>query len=179
MNQNDDVAHDTEDKAWWCLHGVEKELSFVELCNAHLKIDAQINPEKETNRYAPDLVVKGVVSDLKTQNTPFFSAKRYGMNPERTVTFNRKDYVRYKQYYPSIDIYFWVEWTQTTWKDLSVQYLAGIYRLPFKEIAQLIEAGAKEHSYQKRVNDQINAKSSFLLNLDDLECVFETKVKPG
>ena len=38
-------------------------------------IDAEINPEKKTNPYAPDIIMNGKISDLKTQTLPFFKSK--------------------------------------------------------------------------------------------------------
>lgn len=172
--RNDGIAHDTEDKGWWCLHGERLEHAFIEVCNQHLSLDARINPDKAANRYVPDLVVDGRLSDLKVQNTPFFLSSRYDLDPGRCVTFNRKDYERYRRLYPGIDIYYWVEWTQTTSRFGRVPYLAGIYRLAFQRLAALIEAGAPEHRYVHREGDSKgNAKSSFVLRLDDFEILME------
>lgn len=172
--RNDGIIHDTEDKHWWCHHGLELERRFVALCNDRLNVPAQENPEKQHDPYAPDLIVAGRVADLKVQNTPFFLSSRYGMDPRRTVTFNRKDYERYSTLYPGIDIYFWVDWTQTQSQFGRVEHLAGIYRLPFAGVARLIESGAQEHHYKHRYDDsQGNAKSSFLLSLDAFETLFE------
>ena len=88
-SRNDGVTHNTEDKSWWCQHGAQLEHAFVEICHSKLNLDAAINPDKETNPYAPDLIVGGMLSDLKVQNTPFFVSRRYGMDPRRCVTFNR------------------------------------------------------------------------------------------
>ncbi|UCJ17192.1 hypothetical protein K5Q02_02005 [Pseudomonas sp. MM211] len=172
--RNDRVIHNTEDKGWWCHHGLHLERSFVELCSRHLRLTAMENPEKSHNPYAPDLLVEGRLADLKVQNTPFFVSARYGLNPRRTVTFNRKDYERYSRLYPQIDIYYWVDWTQTESRFGRVDYLAGIYRLPFAQLAKLIEASAPEHFYAHRMHDtQGNAKSSFLLDLDHFETLLE------
>lgn len=172
--RNDGVVHSTEDKGWWCQHGMRLEQQFVEICQARLGLVACINPEKDTNPYVPDLLVNERLADLKVQNTPFFISRRYGMNPGRAVTFNRKDYERYRSLYPGIDIYYWVDWKQTESKFGHVEYLAGIYRLPFAAVARLVESGAPEHSYiHRRTDTQGNAKSSFLLSLDDFEVLFE------
>ncbi|MDO4705225.1 MAG: hypothetical protein Q4A98_03305 [Comamonadaceae bacterium] len=72
-------------------------------------MEARINPAKNMDKTAPDLIIDGAISDLKTQNTPFFTASRYGLDPRFAVTFNRKDYERYKRIYPSIVIYFWID----------------------------------------------------------------------
>lgn len=155
------------------LHGEAKEKRFVELCQSKLGLSAQINPEKALNRYAPDLLVDGLVADLKTQNTPFFTAKRYRIDPRFGVTFNRKDYERYKSQYPGIDIYFWIDWAQTESKWGSVDYFGGIFHLPFREVARLIEIPAPEHVYQHRQDpDDKNAKSSFILDIREFKPLF-------
>ena len=175
--RNPVVPHSTEDKNWWLLHGVGLENRFVLICKEKLKLDASINPEKKFNPYAPDLIVSGKIADLKTQNTPFFSARRYQIDPRFSVTFNRKDYERYKTLYPDINIYFWVDWTQTEWNGNRVEYLGGIFTLPFSSIQEMIEQGkAPEHFYKHRVNDTGgNAKSSFLLDIRNFEKLFATK----
>ena len=77
--------------------GNKYEDKFIEICQAH-EIDADINPEKETNPYAPDLIVKGKVSDLKTQTLPFFKSKeKFNISPLDTITLNLKDVERYKK----------------------------------------------------------------------------------
>jgi hypothetical protein len=175
VDRNREVPHPTEDKAWWCQHGSDLEARFVKICKDQFGLDAKINPDKATNPYAPDLVVNGVLADLKVQNTPFFTAPRYGLDPRFTVTFNRKDYARYSELYSGIDIYYWIDWAQLAWKDRRVQYLGGVFWAPFKKLAGMIEAGAPEHNYIHRRNDtQGNAKSSFLLDLRSFKPLFQT-----
>ena len=175
-DRNDAVPHNTEDRDWWYLHGEKEEKRFVELCRVKFGLDAEINPEKDTNKYAPDLVVNGIVSDLKSQTTPFFTANRYKLDPRFTVTFNRKDYERYKTHYPNIDIYFWINWSQTESKWGSVKYLAGIYMAPFTALEKMIEAPAQEHHYLNRQDvGNRNARSSFLLDVRHLTCLFFTE----
>lgn len=173
-DRNEAVPHDTEDRGWWYIHGEKLEERFVRLCRARLAMDAQINPAKELDKTAPDLLVDGLLADLKTQNTPFFTAGRYGLDPRFTVTFNRKDYGRYKKLYPDVVIYFWIDWRQTTWRDSSVAYLGGVYRLPFADVAALIESPAPEHFYINRQSPgDRNAKSSFLLDIRQFESLFQ------
>jgi len=174
------VPHDTEDRGWWYIHGERLEERFVGICRDHLKIDANINPEKAKDPTVPDLIVNGCMADLKTQNTPFFTAGRYRMDPRFTVTFNRKDYERYKSLYPRIVIYFWIDWTQTTWQDRRVDYLGGVFRLPFVEVAAIIENGAPEHTYlHRRAPGDRNAKSSFLLDIRYFEKLFLNDCQDG
>ena len=92
--------HNTEDKQWWVIEWAKREVLFVEKVCPELGLLAGINPEKSSNRYAPDLVVSGLIADLKCQQTPFFKARDlYGLDPQFAVTFNRKDYLRYKEQY--------------------------------------------------------------------------------
>ena len=171
-------GHDTEDKDWWCIHGEKLEEEFVRICHAKLGIDIRINPEKATNRYAHDLVFTDKtgatrIADLKCQNTPFFTAARYGIDPRFAVTFNRKDYERYKSLYPSIVIFYWIDWKQLQWQNLTVDYLGGFYALPFSHMTKLIESGkVPEHEYIFRKNDMAgNAKSSFIFDLRQFQCL--------
>jgi len=169
------VPHHTEDKSWWLQHGEKLEILFVKICSERLNLNMAINPKKLTDPTVPDLLVDGKLADLKTQNTPFFTAGRYGIDPRFAVTFNRKDYIRYKQLYPEIDIYFWIDWTQLEYKACKVDYLGGIFRLPFKDIELMIEGGAPEHDYLHRKNDTIgNAKSSFILDIRKFQNLFST-----
>jgi hypothetical protein len=174
MKFNPKVIHNTEDKQWWCHHGEHLEASFVELCKTQFGIDMAINPQKATDPYAPDLTIdlpdmETYLADLKTQNTPFFTASRYRLDPQYAVTFNRKDYERYRELYPQLLIFFWVEWKQTTWRDRCVRHMAGIFEAPFSLMRKAIEEGRiPEHEYIARVNDNSgNAKSSFVFNLLD------------
>lgn len=171
--RNAAVPHDTEDKRWWLQHGEILEARFVDLCRDRLRLDARINPDKEHDPTVPDLVVEGALADLKTQNTPFFTAGRYGLDPRFAVTFNRKDYERYKTLYPSLVVYFWLDWKQTEGFGSRVDYYGGIFRLPFPVLAQMIEHGAPEHTYKYRQGDTAgNAKSSFVLDVRKFEPLF-------
>ena len=77
--------------------GKKYEDKFVEICKGH-GIDADINPEKKTNPYAPDLIMNGKVSDLKTQTLPFFKSEtKFNISPLDTITLNVKDVERYKK----------------------------------------------------------------------------------
>lgn len=106
-------------------------------------------------------------ADLKTQNTPFFTAKKYGVDPQFAVTFNHKDYLRYKKLYPFSVIFFWVEWTTTEWKELKVKPMRGLWKVPFWKLVRDIENGSvKLHTYQKRQQDsRPNAKDSYVLDI--------------
>ncbi|WP_133059249.1 hypothetical protein [Burkholderia puraquae] len=179
-HRNTRISHDTEDRAWWYIHGQLLEDQFVQICRNKLNIDAEINPQKSHDNTAPDLLVSGVLADLKTQNTPFFTAGRYGMDPRFTVTFNRKDYDRYNSLYPEIAIYFWIDWAQTQYRDIQVDYLGGIFTLPFHEVSAMIDNGVPEHHYARRTDpSDRNAKSSFLLDIRRFDALFLTETQKG
>lgn len=170
---NKDTIHDTEDRSFWYVHGEQLEKQFVEFCNANTELQAQINPTKLVDKTVPDLLMNGYLADLKSQNTPFFTADRYGIPAQYAVTFNRKDYERYSRLYPEIEIYFWIEWQQLEYRERKVKYMRGIYYAPFSYLKQLIEAGAPEHSYQRREREErSNALSSFVLDVRKLHAVY-------
>ena len=169
-DNNEVVFGDLQDKGPWCERGASYEEVFVQKYGERL--DLIINPEKERNKYAPDLlsVGSGRLGDLKTQNTPFFQAQiRYSLDPQYAVVFNHKDRERYKQYYPAIDIFFWVDWVAVRFlsggKEISVSPMSGVWFIPFEKLDVLLET-APLHFYQQRRDDrQGNAKSSFVINL--------------
>lgn len=164
----------------WYIWGESEENDFVKHIVPKLGIDLRINSEKAQNPWEIDLFdyTHNRYADLKVQNTPFFTAGRYmygGMpyNPTYTVTFNRKDYENYIERHPDCDIYFWVYWKQLTYRDISVNELYGVWRASFSRMAQKIQAGEVAlHHYMHRVNDDHNAKDSYLFNLVDAT-VFE------
>jgi len=154
----------TEDKQAWCKIGEELEIRFCERFGRRLGLS--INPEKETNKYAPDLVLKsGKLADLKTQAEPFYKAHTHGLNPLQCVSFNRKDFERYEEKYPEIKIYFWVRFTGGTQYGVSVPRMEAVYSISLPEISMLwSDLLVPLHFYQKRLDDPVNAKSSLLLD---------------
>ncbi|HDR7706644.1 TPA: hypothetical protein QCX91_004301 [Bacillus thuringiensis] len=170
--------NDLQNKGAWCAHGERKENIFVR--NYGNILGLVINPEKKSNIYAPDLSdFRGAeLADLKTQNTPFFTAEKYGCNPQYTVTFNKKDAERYRNEYSDIDIFFWVDWiavryfkkSTNKWysdTDVQVEPMYGVWKVSFKDLDEIIKT-APYHAYNDRVNDtQGNAKGSYLINLCD------------
>jgi len=172
----------TEDKEWWCKDGVRREVDFVNRIAPSLGLNAKINPEKEQNQYLPDLIVNGKLADLKSQTTPFYTAstafaterRPYGIAPQFAVTFNRKDYRHYKQYYPDLDIYFWVEWAGTTGYGVTIRPMVGVYKVPFRQLAADIEAEEVSlHEYQRRLSDTRNARNSYGFDVRKFECLIE------
>lgn len=161
--------HDTEDKAWWLSRGEELEVDFINQFGGSLDAPVRLNPKKREDPTLPDLLYDGNLADLKVQTTPFFTASRYGLDPNFCVTFNRKDWSRYNDHYPGLVVIFWVDWKQLSYGKLRVQPFSGIFKLSMDEINQMVIRGAPEHAYQRRQNDQIgNAKSSFLFDVREM-----------
>lgn len=161
---------DPNDRSYWHKEGERLELQFVERCKVR-GIDAMINPEKNNNKYAPDLIMFGRLADLKCQFQPFFTAYfKYKRNPQWSVTFNRKDYERYSDLYPEIDIYFWVWFDGQKRFGVSVLPVRGVWCCPFSSIRNMVASGEPEHTYQTRGGDgDANAKSSFIFNLKNMK----------
>ena len=162
------TLHNTEDKSWWVKeYGPDFEARYCKYLERNCGVSACLNPEKDRDPYVVDLLVDGKLADLKAQRTPFMTAGRYGYNPSSTVTFNDKDYYRYKEQYPQIDIYWWVEWVKPKgWDYIEIKPTRGAWVIPFVEVAKMIESGAPKHEYKRRINDTMgNGKSSYLLSL--------------
>jgi hypothetical protein len=170
VDGNEINHHNLQDKTKWCKDGERVEQSFVRIHGEQLNII--INPEKTTNKYAPDLLnsKSGCLGDLKTQNTPFFRASSlFGIDPTYAVVFNLKDRNRYRELYPSIDIYYWIDWIAVKFqignKVTAVEPLYGVWRVNFKEFDKYLD-GAPLHDYMQRRNDtQGNAKSSYVIDI--------------
>jgi len=169
--------HDTEDKQWWCEHTANKdEIEFVEQIAPRLDLDIIINPQKENNKTAPDLLWNGQLAELKSPRTPFFMAKKYFNIPaDWAVTFNTKDYHRYIALYPEIPILFHVRWEQLKkkihGKIYTVNPIEGVWETSIQQINQFVKDGAKIHTYWKRINDKRgNAKASLGLDLRKMKC---------
>lgn len=168
--ERNEIRRSTEDKLAWCAEGQEEEQDFVNTVVPHLHRDIIINPKKKTDPYAIDLEDRGQgrYADLKKQTTPFFTAagKDPRYDPRFTVTFNRKDYERYRELYPGCDIYYWVDWQQLSGYGVSIQPLTGVWVASFASMAALIESGQLYlHQYDHRKTDDVNAKDSYLFDL--------------
>jgi hypothetical protein len=162
--------HNTEDKAYWWKSGEDYESIFIKEIAPIINRNLVINPEKKQYKASIDLlnIDSGIFADLKTQETPFFTAYRYGLNPQTTVTFNKKDYEYYAKQYPTADIYWWVNWKQTAYKSYTVDPLYGVWESHFIQIKTTIERGrAPLHSYINRKGDLSNATESYLFDLND------------
>jgi hypothetical protein len=173
------MMHNTEDKDWWVINWRKEEDSFVNIVAPRINILATINPEKQNNPYAPDLIVNGELADLKCQQTPFFkSYSLYKIPNQYAITFNKKDFIRYKEKYPSIVIYYWLDWKELektirgfTYK---VKPMTGIWRVNFSFLKGKIESKKVFlHEYQRRTNDtQGNARDSYVFDVREFENLF-------
>lgn len=180
--ERNQAVFNTEDRDQWYTWGEDYETDFIKKVVPKLGIDIRINPEKAAYAWAIDLIdyTNHRYADLKVQETPFFSAGsakhiyrggRY--DPTYTVTFNRKDYENYSKTHPDCDIYYWVNWKQLQYSFpnghvATVQQIRGVWRASFQEMSSLIERGdVSLHAYQHRVNDDHNARDSYLFLLSD------------
>lgn len=183
------VTHkDLQAKTAWCRAGESLEEAFVSRFGKQFGV--RINPAKRLSEYDPDLLQNdGRLADLKTQNTPFFKARElYNLDPTYTVVFNEKDIIRYSKKYPNIMIYFWVEWRSVKFVKgdhcLEVDYLNGVYRVPFQKLKEALK-DAPKHYYSQRKNDtKGNAKASFLIDLrseifENMEKTFKCIIAGG
>lgn len=174
----------TEDRIKWYDFGEDYERVFLEQIEPHLDRDIIKNPEKETCPWALDLYdwTCQKYADLKTQTVPFFMVGKYKYknrvcDPTYSVTFNKKDYLSYKEKAPDCDIYFWIHWKQLRYRDTTVKELYGVWRANFKAMVECIEnKQAPLHEYKHRVNDDHNAKDSYIFDLRDRDIM--TKVYP-
>ncbi len=176
LEHNNAIEHDTEDKQFWCKEGEEKEIDFVRDIVPRIGRKLIIHPMKSIQKTYIDLLntETKIVADQKVQNTPFFTAKSYGCNPQYTVTFNRKDYENYVTNYPEAIIYWWVSWKQLQYGNndykINVTPMSGIWEVSFSKIREKIEKNLVPlHPYKHRIGDIVNAKDSYLFDLNDFD----------
>lgn len=168
-----DAPADPQDKKAYCEYGVKKEFEFIEFFNLYVEEGGvEINPKKETDPFAPDIILYGELADLKSQRTPFFTAKRYHLDPRFTVTFNRKDVLRYRELYPYLHIVFWIDWKTTEWSGIKVAENHAVYLATFEQIERLV-LSAPLHEYKDRKHDREgNARSSYLLDVREFTQIY-------
>lgn len=173
--------HDTEDKSYWVnQYGTKKEIEFCNLMNSIGGYSTIPNPSKQFDKYAPDILVNGALSDLKYCGTPFYTARKYhGLDPQFVITFDDKDYLRYKSKYPEILIYFWVEYPDASGQfggeSISIRKVNHIFEIPFNRMMQYIELGGiPHHTYKRRLADEIgNSRGSYLFDIRSMKCIFK------
>lgn len=166
---------DLQDKQSWCEHGRKLEDLFVEKFGKTLSLE--INKEKTDSVYVIDMynTEEGLLSDLKTQNTPFFLAgKKYNIDSQFAVVFNKKDKLNYIEKTSNgsdIYIYFWVQWKKQERFNVQVLGIDAIFRVKFSDLLKMLDED-KLHEYKQRKNDtKGNAKSSYVIDIRNLELV--------
>ena len=160
---------DTEDKRSWCKYGEDRERDFCKIAD-YYGFSCKKNPAKENDPFTHDHIINDTYdADLKTVCTPFFTANKYGFDPDHTITFNKKDYERYLGKYDPFKFFiiFWVRWKEQEKYKVKVKIKMGVWVASLAITKGCIESGqAKLHEYQKRKDDQAgNAKDSYILDL--------------
>lgn len=160
----------TEDKEAWCRLGNKFEREFAFNILPKFGIVAEIN--NDTDKYAPDFTINGILADLKYSANPFIKARSYGIKDPRTEhSFNRKDYLRYKELYPHVLIFFWHRFERKSYTigeiTTQIEPMNHVWYIKFEYLSILIEANAFPlHQYARRINDTDgNAKDSYVLDL--------------
>lgn len=171
----------TEDKLSYCKEASDvQEPAFVEFINGlNGLVTLRINPDKEFDPYTHDLIVNGAPGDLKTQDTPFFKSETlYDIDPQWAITYNHKDYLRYKKKYTSVGknvvLFFDVTRKDEVKYDVKTFPMRAIFYTKASDIEKMIEN--KEvplHEYLNRKNDdQGNAKSSYVIDVRRFNMIY-------
>ena len=164
-----------QDKQSWCEHGRKLEDLFIEQFGN--KLSLEINKDKSDNVYAVDMynIEDKLLSDLKSQNTPFFLAgTKYNVDPQFAVGFNKKDKLNYIDKTSDgsdIYIYFWVKWKKQERFNVKVLGIDAIFRAKFSTLLEILDDN-KLHEYRQRKDDNKgNAKASYVLDVRKLDLV--------
>lgn len=155
-----------QDKRAWCEAGAEQEWEFIQSRLFGIGIPGMVNVAKRQDPYTHDLVVQ-LQADLKSVRTPFFTAGKYGLEPQFAVTFNEKDALRYRDLYPNIVVFFDIDWQQTEYGEISVEPMRATYAGFLGDIRTAIQkSGNHKHAYRERVDDEAgNAKASWVFDV--------------
>lgn len=171
---------DKDNKSECVKYGMELENKFVE---KYKYLGWEINPEKlEGNDLALDLWHRSTnrMGDLKTQETPFFTAKKKWpdiiTDCSTTVSFNVKDYESYKNYPYRIDtIIFHINWMKTEQlfgnRLYKVQPRNEVYEVSFKVVKKICDFEGKlshRHKYGSSTGNfrpKGNAEESYVFDI--------------
>jgi hypothetical protein len=171
----------TEDKLAYCKKASdEQEPKFVEFMNGlNGLVKLKMNPDKEFDPYTHDLTVHGAPGDLKTQDTPFFKAEvLYDIDPQWAITYNHKDYLRYKSKYTDkgsdIILFFDVTRKNETKYDVKTFPMRAIFYTKASDVEKLIESSQVPlHEYINRKNDTSgNAKNSYVIDVRRFNMIY-------
>lgn len=180
------IGNSLEDKLAWCTLGQNYEEEFVDKIAPLLGLNIKINPEKAYNKYANDLIFckstgETFKAELKRQNSIYTAPPGSNLDSNYLFTFNQKDYLRYKSFYPELILFFWVNRVDQLSKTIFGQYhltepIVGVWAASFKQVARQIESGQLyTQTYAARVNDTgTNAKISYVLDLRRFKCLWAT-----
>jgi len=160
-----------------------QEPKFVEFINdlAYLEFKVEINPKKTEDKYDHDLLINGYKGDLKTQHTPFYRAKDfYNLDPQWAITYNHKDYVRYKNNYTNKNLPFYIIFDVIRKNEFNQKYeirtdaMRAIFMCDVRKLENLIETNQIPlHSYVNRQDDNKgNAKSSYVFDVRHLRMIY-------
>lgn len=169
---------DTENKIEWYKAAERWEEHFCTSVAPVYGITARINVAKARDKTAPDLEVlykSGVFRpvELKPQFTPFFmSTKLYNIHPQFAFSLNVCDVEEYKErQWWNLPILFWTDWKVREWNGVGVvnkvEWLAW---QTVRELSEYIDQKKPPvHNYARRVNDDNNAKNSYILDITDFK----------
>lgn len=167
---------DTENKELWYSHALKWEKYFCDKIAPLFDIKAIINPEKEDNPTAIDLIIKSkkeeILTELKPQFTPFFMSKElYKIENNFAFAFNVKDYEEYKQLNNDEYIIFWLYWIYQKKEINNKKYriipMCGLWACKIKTLIKFIDNNnIPVHEYKRRIDDiKGNAKNSFIFDV--------------
>ena len=153
---------DPNDKQAW-VENANDEVEFVSVYGKRLGVI--LNPAKVDDRFAPDLYSYryNTLADVKKQQEPFRKAMElFGIAPERCVTVNVLDVVRYAAKHGGVFlIYFWLQHPENANN--------GVYASSIRNLVQRIVTQRRMiHQYQTREQGGENKTHSFVISLDDL-----------
>lgn len=159
-----------ENKSAWIDLGSRYEKEFVKLLRHH-GVKAEINPQKKTNPYLPDLLVEGRIAELKTRRTPFFKTEQYGISPDTATTINEKDIERYIRTNPGMVVFFWVYWPEQERYGIKVKECCGVWFARMDKLKKICDA-APVKTYENRSGEDGNKVASYIIDLNDLRQMF-------
>jgi hypothetical protein len=170
-----DRPQDNQDRPAWYAHGDGKEQVFVEKVAPWAGISGvRLHPKKVAGdpTYI-DLLWHESECDLKWRAEPFFLAgERYGVDPQRCLTFNVKDWHRYEEHYPNWrGLWVVLDWRERWSREVNyclyeVRRMVGVYWVYRETLTDVIERGALPiHCYKDRKHDAHNARDSYLVDL--------------
>ncbi|HLO15794.1 MAG TPA: hypothetical protein VK206_13255 [Anaerolineales bacterium] len=180
FDKNDNIVNpgELQNRAIWYQHGVSKEQVFVNQFGPTL--DVRLNPEKEQDATLPDLLHKKHLADLKCQDTPFFRARKYQVDPTYAVTFNLKDMLQYGKFgknYRDFTIFYWVDWVAVRMEMNNQKYsalpLSGVWRVSLSQLDQMCQSRPIHWYNQRARHYEISPQRRKLL------LQFEPRLKDG